>query len=463
MKRSILLRRFLFTIAMISFLTGCATKYESTTATAASRPPSRSIATSSHKVERVVVTGSYVPTVETSPTPGPRVQPSNYVEALPTPGPPVRVSGQQYIDVTPLTGVIQRPIDLKKLQRVSLVKVFYATDRKWTGSTSQPKWFGSQWNEPEQGHLTYGTCDVSIPVQKHKTGEVEKPSIVRLELSEDADKHVIVYTPQRLARAAFFTALENDVRAKQQHEIMVFIHGFNNTFDDAASRLGVLEYDLQFRGTPVLYSWTSVGGGVKGVASYFHDEETVQRTYRPLADFLVEIAQSGRLAGAKRINIIAHSMGNRALVAALKDLAVRKQGKLLFDEVVMAAPDVGMEGFATDEWPQMQYSAGGPAKRVTLYASSEDRALLTSKIAHHYRRIGEGGNGVLVLPGLDTVDASGADFTYFGLNHTYFGGPRVLRDLGALVQRGLTPAQRKLQEIKRAALSYWLLPRLADH
>jgi len=248
------------------------------------------------------------------------------------------------------------------------------------------------------------------------------------------------------------------VQSKQQREIIVFVHGFNNTFDDAASRLGVLDYDLQFGGTPVLYSWTSVGGGFKGVANYFHDEETIQHTYQPLADFLIEVAQSGRLAGAKRVNIIAHSMGNRALVAAMKDIAGRKQGKLLFDEVVMAAPDIGAEGFGSDEWPKMR--GAGLAKRVTLYASSEDRALLTSKIAHHYRRIGEGGNGVLVLPGLDTVDASGADFSFLALNHTYFGGPGVLNDLSGVIQKGLTPAQRKLREMKRAALSYWLIPRL---
>jgi esterase/lipase superfamily enzyme len=206
-----------------------------------------------------------------------------------------------------------------------------------------------------------------------------------------------------------------------------------------------------------------VGGGFKGVFSYRQDGETIQKTYRPLAEFLFEIAQSGRLAGAKRVNIIAHSMGNRALVEALKELAVRKQGRLLFDEVIMAAPDVGMEGFATDEWPKMQHTVGGPAKRVTLYASSDDRALRASNTFHHYRRIGEAGPGLLVLPGLDTVDASGADFTYFGLNHAYFGGPRVLRDLGVLLQKGLTPAQRKLQERKRTPLSYWLLPRLANH
>jgi esterase/lipase superfamily enzyme len=435
-------------IVTICLFTACAMQKESVTTAGSTRKPTKQ---QREKLERVIVTGSTLPTD------------SKEVSAPDLPRSDAMQPDYARPEITPSHRSYGDAIDLKKLQRLSYVKLFYATDRTWTGSKSQPKWFGSQWNEREQGHLTYGTCDVSIPVRVHKTGEIEKPSILRLELSEDPEKHVIVYTPQRLARAAFFTALENDVRAKHQREIMVFIHGFNNTFDDAASRLGVLDYDLQFGGTPVLYSWTSVGGGLKGVWSYTKDGESVRKTYRPLADFLFEVAQSGWLAGAKRVNIIAHSMGNRALVEALKDLAVRKQGKLLFDEVVMAAPDVGMEGFATDEWPKMQHSAGGPAKRVTLYASSDDRALQASETFHHYRRIGEAGNGLLVLPGLDTVDASGADFTLFGLNHAYFGGPRVLRDLGALLQKGLTPAARKLQEMKRAPLSYWLLPRLANH
>jgi esterase/lipase superfamily enzyme len=436
MRSRVSLRASLAAIVTVCLLDACATQKQSVTTAGSTTKPQV------EELERAVLTGSTA-----------RAEAKEATEAPPESLPP---NARMLPAATP-------SVDLKKLQRVSYVKLFYATDRRWTGSTSQPKWFGSEWNEREQDHLTYGTCDVSIPVRVHKPGEVEKPSILRLELSEDADKHVIVYTPQRLARAAFFTALENEVRAKQQREIMVFIHGFNNTFDDAASRLGVLDYDLQFGGTPVLYSWTSVGGGFKGVVSYRNDEKTIQKTYQPLADFLFEVAQSGRLAGAKRVNIIAHSMGNRALVAAMKDLALRKPKKLLFDEVVMAAPDVGLEGFATVEWPKMQTSARGSAKRVTLYASSDDRALQTSKLAHHYaRRIGEAGTGLLVLPGLDTVDATGADFTYFGLNHTYFGGPRVLRDLGALVQKGFTPAQRRLQEMKRAPLSYWLLPRLTS-
>ena len=102
-----------------------------------------------------------------------------------------------------------------------------------------------------------------------------------------------------------------------------------------------------------------------------------------------------------------------------------------------------------------------PAKRVTLYASSDDKALRASKTVHTFRRIGEAGDGLLLLPGLETIDATGCDFSRFGLNHSYFGGPRVVEDLGQLMRKGLTPLERQLRPRKRRELPYWLLPELA--
>ncbi len=336
-----------------------------------------------------------------------------------------------------------------------VVTLYYATDRLWTGSKEQPKWFGDDWNE-KAGHLVYGQCEVSIPLKKHNAGEVEKPAWYRLEFSEDPAKHVVVYRPRQLAEKAFFDGLAEAVRERDEKEIVIFIHGFNNTFDDAASRLGVLAFDMELAGVPVLYSWCSRGETL----SYAHDEEASKSTTRPLADFLAAVAQTGRAAGARRINVVAHSMGNRPLVAAMQALTARTEGQVLFEEVVMAAPDVPAMGFATDEWPLMRRNLA-PAKRVTLYASSDDKALKASKKVHGYRRIGEAGDGLLLLPGLDTIDATGCDFSRLGLNHAYFGGPRVLADLRTLFSEGLAPAERKLREMKRQELPYWVLPGVA--
>jgi esterase/lipase superfamily enzyme len=262
-----------------------------------------------------------------------------------------------------------------------------------------------------------------------------------------------VQKPRRFERDPFFKGLAEAMSAREQKDIVIFIHGFNNTFDDAVSRLGVLAYDMQFNGVPVLYSWCS-RGGTWGVKAYPSDEERVAKTIRPLAGFLARVSEVGREAGARRINVVAHSMGNRALVGAFQILAAQEKGKALFDETVMAAPDVPATGFATQEWPHMQ----GPSKRLTHYASADDKALIASKNVHDFRRLGEGGEGILLLPGLDTIDASGCDFSLLGLNHSYFGGKKVLSDLRELIERGLSPLERKLREQKLGSLPCWLLP-----
>jgi esterase/lipase superfamily enzyme len=162
------------------------------------------------------------------------------------------------------------------------------------------------------------------------------------------------------------------------------------------------------------------------------------------------------------VNVVAHSMGNRPLVAALRKLAESEGDKVTIDEVVMAAPDVQQDGFADTYWRKLE-RPGGVAKRVTLYASSEDEALkISAKLHRGLRRIGEAGAGLLLLPGLDTVDASGCDFDRFGLNHTYFGGPKIITDLAKILNPGLTPLERKLREMKPRDLGgYWMLPEVA--
>jgi esterase/lipase superfamily enzyme len=327
-----------------------------------------------------------------------------------------------------------------------------------------PKWFGSEWNNATSDPLTYGTCEVSIPVAQHELGEVKKRSLFRILIRdpEDPKRDVIVREPQRFARNKFFEALAGEVAARAEKEVIVFIHGFNNTFDDAASRLGVLAYDLKFDGVPVLYSWSSTGGWLGWTpGSYWHDEQIVTKTEGALTDFLASVTQTARAAGAQRVNVVAHSMGNRPLVAALRSLAEREGDKITIDEVVMAAPDVQQDGFADTYWRKLE-CPGGVAERVTLYASSEDEALVMSRRLHSgFRRIGEGGNNFLCLPGLDTVDASGCDFHRFGLNHTYFGGPRVITDLAKILNPGLDPLKRKLRQIKQREFGYWMLPELA--
>jgi len=94
------------------------------------------------------------------------------------------------------------------------------------------------------------------------------------------------------------------------------------------------------------------------------------------------------------------------------------------------------------------------AARVTLYASSKDTALWLSRRFHGYARAGDAGDGLIVLPYLDTVDASAVDTSFLG--HSYFGSNRtVLSDIYSLLS-GLLPVKRADLEPATAAIGdYW--------
>ena len=97
------------------------------------------------------------------------------------------------------------------------------------------------------------------------------------------------------------------------------------------------------------------------------------------------------------------------------------------------------------------------AHRVTLYASSADKALAASRSFHDFTRAGESGLSLIVASGLDTIDASTVETDFLG--HSYFGSSdTVLRDLFDLVRYNASPDDRfaltRIQEPSRPA-PYW--------
>ncbi|MGD9126509.1 MAG: alpha/beta hydrolase, partial [Planctomycetia bacterium] len=165
----------------------------------------------------------------------------------------------------------------------------------------------------DRGTLDMGICEVSIP-KTHQLAELESPSILRFEISEDPTKHVVLLGIDPLDQENFIAQLRNRVKESDDQEAFVFVHGYNVNFEDAARRTAQLAYDLNFQGAPILYSWPSQGGLFK----YTIDENNVEWTVAHLKQFLQLIAKQ---SNAKRVHLIAHSMGNRALTRALEKLS----------------------------------------------------------------------------------------------------------------------------------------------
>ena len=302
----------------------------------------------------------------------------------------------------------------------------------------------------ERGESQLGTCEVSIP-KYHQVGEVERPSILRLDFTEDPKKHVVLLDVQQRQPEEFFASLKAKVGQSKSKEAMVFVHGYNVTFEAAARRTAQLAYDLKFDGPPIFFSWPSQGG----LLQYAVDETNVVWATPHLKDFLASVASH---SGAKSVHLIAHSMGNRALTSALVSLAHKLKSEApMFREVVLTAPDIDADVFKRDIAPFITRAA----HRVTLYASSNDEALALSKRLHGYARAGDSGAELVVVKGLDTIDVSNVDTSLLG--HSYYGSnDTVLTDMFYILTEPKPASERRwLAPVSLGRLTYWVFQRAA--
>ncbi|WER48610.1 alpha/beta fold hydrolase [Cupriavidus sp. WKF15] len=324
----------------------------------------------------------------------------------------------------------------------ALVKVFFGTDRQVIGSTAPTTAFGAQ----RSSLVSYGEVDVSIP-RDHRQGALESPSLWRMRFRVDPNKDVMVLHTSVMTKEAFAAALRTEVKASSKPSLLIFVHGYNVSFTDAARRTAQIAYDLAFPGVAVFFSWPSQDQFV----DYTVDEQSIEWAQPHLEQFLHDLLSQ---SDADRVYLIAHSMGNRALTRTLVSLAAKDPTIVRrIKEVILAAPDIDADVFVEQIAPGLA-QLGAP---VTLYASSNDRALMASKQVHGGARAGEAGDRLVVCQGIETVDASNTDTGLIG--HSYFGDRRsVLADMFYVVRNDVRAAQRYgLRALTLKNQTYWLI------
>jgi esterase/lipase superfamily enzyme len=309
------------------------------------------------------------------------------------------------------------------------VRVFYGTNRARTGQTAPSDFYGKV-----RGDLQYGYLDVTVP-KTHKIAELESPQWTdysfTVDVAADKKRFVVLDKVVPLAQQAFVDNLRQEIGKAPSRDVFIFVHGYNNTFEDSARRAAQLAYDLNFDGTPILYSWPSQASAT----AYTVDEAVAPISGLRMAEFLNTVVTQ---AGAAHIHLIAHSMGNRVLIEALQAFLAKRapqDRQHLFGQIVFTAPDVDRDYFAA-AFDSLQ----GAADRLTLYASSSDYALRSSQLVHGAPRAGSAGLFIIRLKGLDTIDMSGVPADSLG--HSYFaanGG--AIYDLFRLLWRSDTPGQ----------------------
>ena len=364
-----------------------------------------------------------------TPNPRPVPSPSTTVEAAQPPPPPPPTGAAPGVDGGSAGAA---PPDGS-----AVVSVFYATDReRLAGPTLN---YGPARNST--GALDLGRFDVSVP-RDHERGTLERPDIWTF-WKEDPAKHFLITGRTRQSYDAFYGDIRDRIARAERKDAFVFVHGFNVAFEDAVYRTAQFAYDLQVPIAPILYSWPSAA--TLSPIGYSTDAESNRWTERHLRWFLEDVLAR---TGAERVHLVAHSMGNKALVNALDMMGPSTARK--FGQIILTAPDID-----ADQFVQLAAAIRRSGERATLYASANDIALTASKkLQGGYRRAGDASGGVVVVPGIDSIDVSVLKTDFLG--HSPQGNGSVISDIFLLLTQGLAPGSRPgLRRAGTAPSLFW--------
>lgn len=365
--------------------------------------------------------------------------------------PSLYLKNNSNIEVTNFFGDVQLKTRVKKENNKvfykkkdhTIIEILYGTDRK-ESIKKDKKYFYETFYDAKRGELKWGLARVSVP-KSHKFGKMERPSTLWGE-TEKKGKHILIKKLEELELSIFQKILKSKLDFVKEKDIIVFIHGYNNTFADAIRRTAQLTYDLKFKGVPITYSWPSQGND--RILTYMEDEASVQYTVPHLVKFLSQIIDK---KDGSNIHILGHSMGTRALTNALKELSYIYRGKTIFKNIILAAPDIDKDVFKTSLLPYIKKTTD----MITLYSSSDDKALLVSETLHGGERLGQSDN-IFIFKGMNTIDATGIDTSSLG--HSYFAEKEILlNDLKDVIYKSLPPEKRKktlVEKIKDKS-KYW--------
>jgi esterase/lipase superfamily enzyme len=286
----------------------------------------------------------------------------------------------------------------------------FVTDR---AAESQPSLtFSSEMNLSER-RLTYGArCEDPV---NGTTAICQKPAWLKTEL------------PAILTKAAFFDAIN-----AAHSDVVLYLHGFNFSFDESVEIAVRMVERAGVQALPVAYSWPSEDRFAAYGVDYDRNEWTIEHLRVFIQDLVASLPEGAVL------HIVAHSMGNRAVLWALAGLNLPEPR---LGQLVMIAPDVDSEIFKD------LVVRSGPFRRKTLYVSNHDLALqAASWLRPNAPRAGNARKQYVVVKGMDTIDMSPLKAGRSG--HSVYSYSQLLfDDLGAVLKNE-DPAARKLNSCK---------------
>lgn len=320
------------------------------------------------------------------------------------------------------------------------VTVYFATNRRNAGTESKPKFTG-EFHEKGPHYLRFGSAEVEAPA-----GGMGKYTVNSVELAPES----IPTGPGRksapkLGSRAVFDELR-DIMKTEERDVIVLIHGFAATFEDALERAAQVKtlYGGDLRPLEVfVFSWPADGTMVPYL-SYHSDRADAKTSGVAMARALLKLIEWFGVTGPRRfcwqsIHLVAHSMGNYALRHALQGVIAelgRDRLPRVFQNVFLMAADEDADAF---EHEHKFARLASLADAVHVYYAADDGALkISATTKNNEERLGATGPRLLSgLPQKVTlVDCRRVnDTTLAEQGHQYYRNrPEVVADVRQVLQ-----------------------------
>lgn len=262
------------------------------------------------------------------------------------------------------------------------------------------------------------------------------------------------------SRDDFQSYIKGALSKSAKKDVIVFIHGFNVSFEDAVYTTNDIYHYSGRKAVPITYTWPANNGNI---FSYFRDQGSADYTVYHLKEFFRSLMDIEEI---DNIHVIAHSLGTVATTTALRELLIetRAAGKkprevFNIENLILAAPDLDYS-VVTQRIIAERFAEG--FGQLTVYTNDMDRALSLSSFLSSSLRFGK------VLPDAEgelqkevfqrvknvsyiTVNGSSTGFS----NHAYFvKNPAALSDIVTLINSPSDPGS-EARPLKNIGRNFW--------
>jgi pimeloyl-ACP methyl ester carboxylesterase len=287
----------------------------------------------------------------------------------------------------------------------TVVDLRFVTNRKLAA-----KGTGDQYFSDDHGELSAGTCRVGF-----KAGE-GRGDVLRVDTRP----------------------VESVLAGVAPGPFVIYVHGYGEYFAKNCRRAALLQQRLGLDDRMLLFSWPS-----SSYLTYLGDAVDLERSIDELNALLTRAAE---VIGHERIVLIAHSMGSRGVVDALKARGEEEK----FGGAVFVAPDI-----RRDVYRENVNIVQEKVSDIVVYMSDSDRVLWLSTTVNASGRLG-------VTKELDLEHTTVIDVTPTGTNditgHLYHMlNPAVIEDLRALLGTDAADSQRSFHRVPGATPGFWRL------